>query len=109
MAKIMKTEEKRSDVNLATLLLTDCFDDDFDEAVLISNDSDLALPVEYVVNRFNKQVGIINPHYRNSISRELSGTASWFYRRINRSVLANSLFPNVMTDAQGQFTKPPRW
>ena len=46
--RILKTEEKRSDVNLATMLLIDCFDDDFDEAVVISNDSDLTLPIEYV-------------------------------------------------------------
>lgn len=43
--RILKTEEKRSDVNLATLLMVDCVDDDFDEAVIISNDSDLALPI----------------------------------------------------------------
>ena len=109
MVQIMRTEEKRSDVNLATLLLLDCFNSDFDEAVIISNDSDLTLPVESVVNRFNRPVGIINPHYRSSISRELSGAASWFYRRINKNVLANSLFPTVMTDTQGQFTKPSRW
>ena len=42
---ILRTGEKRSDVNLATLLLIDCVDDDFDEAVIISNDSDLLLPI----------------------------------------------------------------
>ena len=45
---VLKTEEKRSDVNLATLLLIDCFDDDFEQAVIISNDSDLTLPIEMV-------------------------------------------------------------
>ena len=41
MVRILKTEEKQSDVNLATTLPIDCFDNDFDEAVVISNDSDL--------------------------------------------------------------------
>ena len=36
--RILKTEEKRSDVNLATFLMVDCVDDDFDKAVVISND-----------------------------------------------------------------------
>ncbi len=52
--RILKTEEKRSDVNLATMLLIDCFDDDFDEAVVISNDSDLTLPIDYVVRKFHE-------------------------------------------------------
>ena len=107
--RIMKTEEKRSDVNLATLLLLDCFDNDFDEAVLISNDSDLTLPVESVVGRFQKTVGVINPHSRSRVSRELSQAASWFYRQINRSLLAKSQFPEIMADSQGQFRKPSRW
>ena len=54
MASILRTEEKRSDVNLATLLLIDCVDDVFDEAVVISNDSDLMLPIEYAIKRFGK-------------------------------------------------------
>ena len=107
--RILKTEEKRSDVNLATMLLIDCFDDDFDEAVVVSNDSDLTLPIEYVVNKFGKRVGVINPHHRSRVSRELSEVASWFYRRINRSALANSQFPSGMSDARGDFKKPALW
>ena len=61
MAQILRTEEKRSDVNLATLLLVDCAFEAFDEAVIISNDSDLALPVECAVQRFGKTAGVINP------------------------------------------------
>ena len=108
MVQILKTEEKRSDVNLATLLLIDCFDNDFDEAVVITNDSDLTLPIEYVVSRFNKRVGIINPQRRGRASRELRQAASWSYRQINRNILANSQFPATMNDAQGTFRKPSR-
>jgi hypothetical protein len=39
--KVYKTEEKGSDVNLATYLLLDAFQQDCDLAVVISNDSDL--------------------------------------------------------------------
>ena len=106
--RILKTEEKRSDVNLATMLLIDCFDGDFDEAVVISNDSDLTLPIEYVINKFGKRVDVINPH-RGRVSRELSDVATWFYRRINRSTLANSQFPANMSDSRGNFRKPALW
>jgi len=43
-----KTEEKGSDVNLATHLLHDGFRGMFEAAVLITNDSDLTEPVRVV-------------------------------------------------------------
>ncbi len=107
--EIIRTEEKRSDVNLSTMLLIDCFDDDFEEAVVISNDSDLTLPIKYVVQKFNKNVGVISPHPRQRISRELVGAATWNYNTINKSVIACSQFPDDMSDAKGAFRKPDRW
>jgi hypothetical protein len=41
LVKVVKNEEKGSDVNLATRLLIDAFDKAFDAAVVITNDSDL--------------------------------------------------------------------
>ena len=107
--QIMRTEEKRSDVNLATLLLVDCFDGDFDEAVVISNDSDLTLPIDIVGNKFKKRVGVINPHHRARTSQELTSVADWSYQRINRSVLAKCQFPATLSDNRGTFRKPSRW
>ncbi len=107
--RILKTEEKRSDVNLATLLLVDCVDDDLEEAVVISNDSDLMLPIEYATNRFNKTVGVISPHRRNKFSRELMQVASWSFKEINHSVLAASQLPDVVNHPRGSITKPSTW
>ena len=109
MASILRTEEKRSDVNLATLLLIDCVDDVFDEAVVISNDSDLMLPIEYAVKRFGKTAGVINPQRHGKPSRALVQRASWSFREINASVLAASQFPGVITAGLAQITKPPAW
>ena len=44
--EVIKTEEKGSDVNLATHLLYDGFRNDYDIAVVISNDSDLLEPIK---------------------------------------------------------------
>ena len=109
MARVLRTEEKRSDVNLATLLMLDCVDDSFDEAVVVSNDSDLALPIEVAASRFRKTVGVVNPQRKNRPSRELSNAASWVFRSINARVLAESQFPPEMVDARGPFFKPPSW
>jgi len=53
-----KTEEKGSDVNLASHLLRDAFTKRFEVAVLITNDSDLAEPVRIVARELHLPVGI---------------------------------------------------
>ena len=109
MARVLRTEEKRSDVNLATLLMVDCVDDLFDEVVVISNDSDLALPIEYAANKFKKTVGVINPQRKGNPSWELSKVATWTYKQINQSVLALSQLPAVVNVGSGQVAKPASW
>lgn len=77
--EVLKTEEKGSDVNLATFLLVDAFDQDYESAVIVSNDSDLALPIQFVQQKFGCPVGLLNPH-RNP-SQTLLKLAT-FYRPI---------------------------
>ena len=103
---VVKTEEKGSDVNLATFLLMDAFDDLFDCAVIVSNDSDLKEPISVVRNRFGKTIGILNPQAK--VSRALQPLAH-FIKPIRPGALANAQFPAVMQDATGQFHKPARW
>lgn len=109
MASVLRTEEKRSDVNLATLLLVDCFEGDFDEAVIVSNDSDLTLPVEMVNVKYGKPIGMINPHPKGQISVELVRATTFQIRSINKKVLVNSQFPTTLQDARGTFKRPSKW
>ena len=109
LVQILKTEEKGSDVNLATHLLVDAFRNDFDEAVVITNDSDLAEPIRVVVSDIGKPVTVVNPHFRRAPTRLLLQVASSTLRQINRSALRNSQFPSPITDATGSFTKPSGW
>jgi uncharacterized LabA/DUF88 family protein len=113
LVQVLKTEEKGSDVNLATFLLVDCFDDDFDEAVVISNDSDLVLPIKMVNNKFGKSIVVINPTSNRKealrVNKDLNRVASSYIRMINKKVLANCQFPATLTDAQGTFHKPATW
>jgi hypothetical protein len=68
-----KTEEKGSDVNLAAHLLRDAFLKNFEIAVLITNDSDLAEPVRIVRYDLGLPVGILNPHQaHSSVLKELA-------------------------------------
>lgn len=105
-ARVIKTEEKGSDVNLASSMLRDGFLGLFDVAVLVSNDSDLALPLKIVRNDIGKTVGILNPHKR--ASKELNLHRD-FYKPIRKGVLAASQFPLRFRDAIGLIEKPSEW
>lgn len=60
MVGVSHREEKGSDVNLASRLLIDALTGKMDAAVVISNDSDLALPVREA--RELMPVGTVSPH-----------------------------------------------
>lgn len=104
---VVKVEEKGSDVNLATQLLCDGFRDAFDVAVLVTGDSDLLGPLRVVKEELGKIVGVINPQRRPC--KPLRDHASFYRQSIRDGVLRISQFPSTLTDAQGQFHKPPSW
>jgi hypothetical protein len=104
--EVTVTEEKGSDVNLATRLIVDGIFGDYDLAVVVSNDSDLKMPIELVRYDIGLPVGVLSPH------RERSWTlynAANFYRPIRKGALSVSQFPDTLTDAKGTITKPTAW
>lgn len=103
--EVLRTEEKGSDVNLATYLLVDAFDADFEPAVVISDDSDLAEPVHIVRKKFGRHVTILSPRGR---SRRLQQVPTRF-RAIREEALRESQFPTTLTDAHGTIRKPANW
>ena len=108
--EILDTEEKGSDVNLATYLLVDGFERDYEQAVVISNDSDLALPIQLVRDRLHLPIGIVNPNLDQKAftPKELSDAAT-FRRRLRERTLQESQFPPQLTDAKGHISKPSGW
>ena len=64
LGAISKWEEKESDVNLATHLIEDGYDDQYECAVLISNDTDLKTPLSRIKRKLKKTVGVISPYKR---------------------------------------------
>ena len=105
-ARVIKTEEKGSDVNLATHLLHDAHTDQFDVAVVISNDSDLLEPIKIVRQVLGKKVGVLNPqkHPSRAILPHID-----FIKQIRAGVLKESQFPDQLTDQHGTFSKPGVW
>ena len=104
--EVIKMEEKGSDVNLATHLLHDAYQNRYECAVVISGDSDLLTVVQIVKNELGKPVGVLNPQKRPSRMLEQHAT---FYKHIRPGVLAASQFPRMLTDERGTFSKPVGW
>ena len=103
---VLKTEEKGSDVNLATYLLLDACHNAYDVAVMVTNDSDLAEPLRVVKQEFGKTVGILNPYQRANVQLQQHAD---FRKSIRAGVLAASQFPPTLTDSTGVFHKPTGW
>ena len=104
-ARVIKVEEKGSDVNIATYLLMDAYEKDFEAAVIITDDSDLAEPIEVVRRRLGHHITVLSPRGK---SRELSKVATRF-RQIDPKILAASQFSPTLTDANGTIVKPAIW
>ena len=103
---VVKTEEKGTDVNIASHMLVDAADNLFDCAILVSGDSDLTTPVKLCIGKYGKCVGVLNPQKKKC--RTLEQTAT-FYKHIRESALAANQLPAVLADAVGSFHKPKSW
>ena len=104
--EVRDTEEKGSDVNLASYLIHDGHRGDYEQAVVVSNDSDLRTPIELVRSDLGLRVGLLNP--RKRVALGLAGVAD-FYKPIRKGVLGASQFPDELVDETGTFRKPASW
>lgn len=106
MVEVIKTEEKGSDVALGSLLVAHAYQQRYEAAIVLSNDSDLVLPIRIVREELDLPVGILNPHARFSV--ELSREAA-FRRSIRTGNLKAAQFPDTLEDEHGTITRPARW
>jgi uncharacterized LabA/DUF88 family protein len=107
LARVIKTEEKGSDVNIAAHMVNDGHKGRYEVAILISNDSDLVEPIRMVRNELRLPVGVLNP-FITTPSFELRKHAS-FVKPIRKGVLAACQFPPTLEDRNGTLYKPPAW
>ena len=113
--RVIKTEEKGSDVNLASHLLLGAFRNSYDVGVVISNDTDLKEPIRIVTQEFAKDIIVLaplrapNPGQKpRYIAQDLKSVATRAVK-INPASLPLSQFPTTLTDANGTITKPASW
>ena len=106
--EVHDTEEKGSDVNLASYLLHDGWRDHYDAALVVSQDSDLLEPIRLVKDDLQKPVGVVwlDRHepgwrFRNAAS---------FIRHATPARLAAAQFPDPLMGLDGHLIhKPETW
>lgn len=103
-------EEKVSDVSLATHLVADGFRGNYEQAILISDESDLVEPITLVRSELNLPVHVLSPHGPASKpSYHLQQVAS-SYNLVDRALLGLCQFPPVLPDNHGRTVhKPATW
>jgi uncharacterized LabA/DUF88 family protein len=107
MVKYLHLEEKGSDVNVASHLLTDVLTGAVDSAVVVSNDSDLSYPIREARKRV--PVGLVNPRggYIAGALRALKtdGVGNHWFRKLGPTDYTTHQLP----DPAGKYVKPVGW
>lgn len=107
-ADVTKTEEKRSDVNLATAMMADFHSGAADCFVVISGDADFIAPIDYIRHVGKKPVLVFNPH--RAMSGHLKKVAS-YYKDIPRDLPEKCQLPESFTYGTHDrvITRPAAW
>ena len=103
VVEVIKDEEKGTDVNLASHLLIDGVNDEYDKAAIISNDSDFAYPIEFVKNSLKKPVFIFNPQHNRSATLERIASV---YKPIFDNTLKQ--LPPIVKLSNGEIVECPK-
>lgn len=105
-ADVVITEEKGTDVNLATHLVYDACTNAFEVAAVLSNDSDLVAPILFAREKCGKTVGVINP--QRHPARALMEVVD-FYKKVRPGVLSASQLSAIVAEGDRKFEKPVSW
>jgi len=110
---IQKPEEKRTDVNVAIRMVGDCVLGKTDTVVLVSADSDLVPPLEFIRDNYpEKKIRIyFPPSYSSfdlsSFPKKDKGKPVKLEK--NKTKFLNSVMPDTVTDGTISYTIPDKW
>lgn len=107
MVSIAHREEKGSDVNVASHLLLDVLLGRVDAVLVVSNDSDLMLPVKEARERV--PVGLINPTSREIAGALRGAPTAGVGRHFWKDLVASDFTRHQLADPAGGYSKPKDW
>ena len=92
LGELIKIEEKRTDVNLATSLLRDAYTNTADAFVIVSGDADFIAPLDLVRHELKRRTIVFNPRQRPTDLR-FHATHCW---NIPRDLPAKCQLPDII-------------
>lgn len=109
LVQVYEPQEKQTDVNIAAHMINDAWLGLYDQAILISNDSDLAMALEIVRTEYpgkpKKRIGLITPGRDSRPAGSLNRHSDW-QKNIKIFHLEKSQLPNKIAD---NIRKPVSW
>ncbi len=106
VAYVYKTEEKGSDVNIGVHLVRDAFQGEFDEAAVLTNDTDLVEAIRIVTQDVGLRVTLLAPDSKPSTSLRDVATST----RHVKPYLSKCQFPDQVVPVRGRpLVKPAGW
>ena len=106
VVKVVRIEEKETDVNLAVHLLNDAWKDQYDCAVLITNDGDMAEGMRLTkLEHPGKRLGLISPNQKHHSTQLRQHTD--FFMRLKSRWLRGAQLPDPIPGTN--FRKPSSW
>jgi uncharacterized LabA/DUF88 family protein len=112
-AAINKPEEKRTDVNISVQIIGDCALNKTDTIVLVSADSDLVPPLEFVKKHFSdKKIKVYFPPngFSSDLNNFLKNTKGKVVKlEYNKVKFCNSIMPDIVTKAGKTYIIPAKW
>lgn len=105
-----KVEEKQSDVNLALHAYHDAITDQIDQAVIVTNDTDIAPALRMIRTHTNTLIGLVVPttNQQRYPNTDLVKFAHWTRHHINPNELATCQLPRVIP-GKHPTVKPNSW
>ena len=106
LVRVVKMEEKGSDVNLASYLLFDAFENEAECALVVTDDFDQIEPLRMAREELGRTIGIVSPRRRPKLSRTVGAA---FYRPVYTSDLAGNQLPDTVQGLRGPIHRPRSW
>ena len=110
---IIRPEEKKTDVNISIRMITDCFQEKTDSLILVSGDSDLLPPIEFIQKNYpSKKIKVHFPPtiYSHNIDNNMKCHKSkvvLLEKSLNK--FANCQMPDSVSANGKTYTIPEKW
>ena len=110
---ISKPEEKKTDVNMAIRMIGDCMDNKTDIIVLVSGDSDLLPPIEFIQHKYpSKKIRVYFPPTVFSVDLKnnvKSHNGKIVFLENNFSKFEYSIMSDIVTKDGKTYNIPEKW